>query len=201
MTDLPSLRSRVTAGTTLLLLLVFAMTLLGVSAMNSLGDAVQSELLTLRERNVLAQTITHEVVTAVRTGDILAQHPDSAYQARLDSSFAVLGAAGQFYERFDLTPPERQVVDRVTAFARELERRSPGGSDPDEARRSIVADSLLGQVNALLAVQEAAATERDARLERASEQRRKIVWLLFAAALILGVASAVATVRAVVLPL
>jgi methyl-accepting chemotaxis protein len=185
----------------LLLLLVFGMTFLGVSAMNSLSDAVQSELVTLRERNVLAQTITHGVVTAVRTGDDLAQHRDSALQVRLDSTFAALGAADQSYQRFDLTPGERRVVDRVNAFRGELERRSPGGADPDESRRSVVADSLLDEVGALLAVQEAAATDRGARLQRASEQRRRIVWLVFGAVLMLGVASAVATVRAVVQPL
>jgi methyl-accepting chemotaxis protein len=185
----------------LLLLLVFGMTFLGVSAMNSLSDAVQAELVTLRERNVLAQTITHDVVTAVRTGDDLAQHRDSVLQVRLDSTFAALGAADQSYQRFDLTPAERRVVDRVNAFGRELERRSPGGVDPDESRRNVVADSLLDEVGALLAVQEAAATDRDARLQRASERRRKIVWLVFGAVLMLGVASAVATVRAVVLPL
>lgn len=201
MTDLPSLRSRVTAGTTLLLLLVFAMTLLGVSAMNSLSDAVRAELVTLRERNVLAQTITHDVVTAVRAGDVLALHPDSLYQERLDSSFVALGAASQSYQRFELTPAERRVANRVTSFAGELERRSPGGAEPNERRRNVVADSLLDEVRALLAVQESAATDRDSRLQLASEQRHKIVWLLFAAALILGVASAVATVRAVVLPL
>ncbi|MGH7592593.1 MAG: HAMP domain-containing protein, partial [Gemmatimonadales bacterium] len=201
MTDLPSLRSQVTAGTTLLLLLVFGMTLLGVLAMNSLGGAVQTELATLRERNILAQTITHDVVTAVRSGDVVAQHPDSLSQVRLDSAFAALGAAGQSYQRFDLTPAERQVVDRVTTFARELERRSPGGSDPNEARRNVLADSLLDEVGALLAVQQSAAMERDFRLEGASERRRQVVWLLFAAALVFGVGSAVATVRAVVLPL
>ena len=201
MTDLPSLRSRVTAGTTLLLLLVFAMTLLGVSAMNSLSDAVRAELVTLRERNVLAQTITHDVVTAVRAGDVLALHPDSLYQERLDSSFVALGAASQSYQRFELTRAERRVANRVTSFAGELERRSPGGAEPNERRRNVVADSLLDEVRALLAVQESAATDRDSRLQLASEQRRKIVWLLFAAALMLGVASAVATVRAVVLPL
>ena len=201
MTDLPSLRSRVTAGTTLLLLLVFAMTLLGVSAMNSLSDAVRAELVTLRERNVLAQTITHDVVTAVRAGDVLALHPDSLYRERLDSSFVALGAASQSYQRFELTRAERRVANRVTSFAGELERRSPGGAEPNERRRNVVADSLLDEVRALLAVQESAATDRDSRLQLASEQRRKIVWLLFAAALMLGVASAVATVRAVVLPL
>ncbi|MGH7523323.1 MAG: methyl-accepting chemotaxis protein [Gemmatimonadales bacterium] len=201
MTDLPSLRSRVTTGTTVLLLLVFSMTFLGVSAMNSLSDAVQAELVTLRERNVLAQTITHDVVTAVRTGDDLAAHQDSAAQQKLDGAFQALDAADQSYRRFDLTAAERGVVDRVTAFARELQRRSPGGAEPDDARRNIIADSLLDEVGALLAVQQSAAIDRAAGLQHASEQRRRIVWLVFAAVLILGVASAVTTVRAVVLPL
>src|ERR1700759_5711728 len=74
--DLPSLRSRVTTGTILLLLLVFGMTLLGVNAINSLSAAVRAEMVTLRERNVLAQAITHDVVTAVRAGDAVALHPD-----------------------------------------------------------------------------------------------------------------------------
>jgi len=202
MTDLPSLRRRITIGTTLLLLLVFAMTLLGGWAMSSLSDAVRDELATLRDRNALAQSITHDVVTAVRAGDVLALRPgDSVHQARLDSAFAALGAASAAYQRFELTSAERLVFDRVSMFAHELERRSAGGTDPDENRRSVVADSLLDDVGALLAVQEVGAAARDLRLNAASEQRRKIIWLLFAAALVLGVASAVATVRAVVLPL
>ena len=62
MANLPSLRWRVTSGTTLLLLLVFGMTLVGVSAMNSLSDAVGGELVMLRERNVLAQKRLREPV-------------------------------------------------------------------------------------------------------------------------------------------
>jgi len=196
-----SLRGRVTAGTVLLLLLVFAMALVGVKAMNSLSDAVRDELVTLRERNVLAQAITHDVVIAVRAGDVLALHPDSAYRNRLDSAFAALRSAGATYDQFQLTPSERRVADRVTGLAQELELRSPGGAEPNEERRSAVADSLLGEVRAMLAVQEAAATDRDAALEQASDRRRNVVWLLFVAALILGVASAVMTVRAVVDPL
>src|SRR5579862_3492128 len=201
MSDLPSLRRRIAIGTALLLLLVFVMTLLGDWAMTTQSDAVRDELVTLRERNVLAQTITHDVVTAVRAGDVLAVHPDTTYQARLDSSFASLGSASQSYQQFQLTPAERRVVDHVAAYARELERSSPGGSDPSETRRSVVADSLLDEVRGLLAVQEAAATDRDYQLEQASEHRRTIIWLLFTAVFVLGVASSVATVRSVVQPL
>lgn len=201
MADLPSLRRRVTVGTTLLLVLVFAMTLLGVSAMNSLSDAVRGELVTLRERNVLAQSITREAVSAIRAGDVLALQPDSLSQVRLDSSFTRLSAATLAYRQFQLTPAETRVAQQMGALAAELERRSPGGAEPNEPRRHVVADSLLDEVRALLAVQESAASDRDDRIQQASESRRKLIWILFTAALVLGVASAVATVRAVVQPL
>ena len=201
MVNLPSLRWRVTSGTTLLLLLVFGMTLVGVSAMNSLSDAVGGELVTLRERNVLAQTITHNAVTAIRAGDALALHADSTAQSRLDSSFASLAAARRSYELFQLTAAERRVADRVAALAKELEATSPSGAQPSEPRRGIIADSLLDEVRALLAVQESAATERDDRIQQASEQHHKEIWLVFAAVLAVGVASAVVTVRSVVQPL
>jgi methyl-accepting chemotaxis protein len=200
MADLRSLRTRVTTGTGLLLLLVFFMTLLGVKAINAFSEAVGREMVTLRERNVLAQTITHDVVSAVRSGDVLALHADSIYQERLDSSFSTLRVANAAYQQFELTTPERRVADRISSFATELERRSPGGSDPDEGRRSIVADSLLDEVTGLLAAQAAASDDRNAALQRDSEQRRRWIWILFSAALVLGVGSAVATVRAVVQP-
>ncbi|HEY4320258.1 MAG TPA: methyl-accepting chemotaxis protein [Gemmatimonadales bacterium] len=201
MADLRSLRSRVTTGTIFLLLLVFFMTLLGVKAMTAFGDAVRREMVTLRERNVLAQTITHDVVSAVRSGDILAVHPDSVYQARLDSSLLALRIANGAYQQFELSAPEKRVTDRITTLAADLERRSPGGAAPDDARRNVVADSLLDEVTGLMAAQAAASDDRNAALQRDSEERRRWVWILFTAALLVGVASAVATVRAVVQPL
>ncbi len=76
-----------------------------------------------------------------------------------------------------------------------------GGEQPNEARRNVVADLLLDEVRALLAIQEAAATERDTRIQEASEQRHKLIWLVFSVVLGVGVASAVVTVRSVVQPL
>jgi methyl-accepting chemotaxis protein len=201
MADLPSLRSRVTAGTALLLLLVLAMTLLGVSAVNSLDTAVQEELVTVRERTVLAQTITRDVVTAIRNGDALAAMPDSAKQGDLDSAFAAIRAVTLSYSQSDLTPAERRAVDRIGALATELARRSPGGAAAAELARAPVADSLLEEVRALTAVQESAASDRATALVTSSAKRRFIVWILFVVALVLGAGSAVTTVRAVVLPL
>jgi methyl-accepting chemotaxis protein len=62
-------------------------------------------------------------------------------------------------------------------------------------------DSILAEVRALVAVQEAAAADRARVLSEESSQRRRVVWLLFAVALAIGVVSAVSTVRGVVLPL
>jgi methyl-accepting chemotaxis protein len=185
----------------LLLLLVFAMTFLSVSAMDSLGDAVRDELAALRQRDVLAQSITHDVVAAVRAGDVLAMHPDSLAQRRLDSVFASLRITSRSYQQFDLTPTERSVVGRIGNLAQTLERGSPGGAEPDEPRRSAAADSLLEEVRALIAVQAVAATDRNDELEQSSADRRKIIWILFAVALVIGVVSAVATLNAVVQPL
>ncbi|MEP6590913.1 MAG: methyl-accepting chemotaxis protein [Gemmatimonadota bacterium] len=201
MADLPSLRSRVTAGTALLLLLVFAMTLLGVSAVNSLDSAVRAELVTVRERTVLAQTITRAVVTAVRDGDALTTRPDSAQQLELDSAFITIRGATAAYGQADLTSAERRVVGRVGDLATELARRSPGGVASSESGRGALADSLLAEVGALTAVQEASATARATAIADSSTQRRFIVWILFVVALVLGAGSAVTTVRAVVLPL
>jgi methyl-accepting chemotaxis protein len=200
-TNLPSLRWRVTSGTAGLLVLVFAMTLLGVTAMNSLSDAVRDELVVLRERNVLAQAITHDAVIAIRAGDALAARPDSMLQRRLDSSFALLASARRSYQLFQLSDAERSVVDRVASLSRELELTSPGALQPNEPRRNVVADSLLDEVRALLAVQETAAAERDDRIQRESEQRHKLIWVVFTIVLAVGVASAVVTVRSVVQPL
>lgn len=199
MTDLPSLRSRVTAGTTLLLLLVFAMTLLGVTAMTSLDEAVQEELDALRERSMLVQNLTRSVVEAVRAADALAIRPDSLDRVALDTALVDIRAASNSYGELDLTPAERQTSQRVMAFARMLHARSSG--EVLDGPRHAIADSLLGEVSVLVAVQQAAGSDRAANLAARSAHRRELIWLVFAGVLLLGIGSGVTTVRAVVQPL
>lgn len=199
MTELQSLRSRVTAGTALLLLLVFAMTLLGVGAMNSLDDAVQAELATVRERTGLAQAITRDVITVVRESDRALGAPDSARATRIDSTLVALRQSTTAYaQSIAFTPAEEQSVGRVTRMVTVLDRRLRADS---AASVGPVVDSILAEVRALVAVQEAAAADRARVLSEESSQRRRVVWLLFAVALAIGVVSAVSTVRGVVLPL
>lgn len=199
MKDQPSLLSRVTAGTALLLLLVFGMTLLGVNAIRAFDAAVQQELGTLRERTALAQAVTSDVITAVRLGDRLALAPDDpAVRAAADSALAALDLSTRGYaEVLRLTAEERLSVGRITAGVRRLGVLSREG----DSGRSAVADTLVDELRTLVAVQEIDAVERARTLAAASEQRRALIWWLFAAALVIGVSSAVSTVRKVVVPL
>lgn len=192
MTDLPPLSSRVIAGTSLLLLLVFAMTLLGVSAMNALDEAVQAELATLRERTGLAQAITRDAVVAIRVGE-------SSEQVVRDSIFDALRQSTTAYaQSTKLSDNEQLAIGRVARLVSSLERHLAVDSTQDSG---LAADSLLAEVGSLVAVQESAAADRAAALTEASERRRSVVWLLFSIALAIGVVSAVDTVRRVVLPL
>lgn len=199
MKDQPSLLSRVTAGTALLLLLVFGMTLLGVNAIRAFDAAVQQELGTLRERTALAQAVTSDVITAVRLGDRLALAPDDpAVRAAADSALVALDLSTRGYaEVLRLTAEERLSVGRITEGVRRLGVLSREG-DPG---RNAVADTLVDELRTLVAVQEIDAVERARTLAAASEQRRALIWWLFAAALVIGVSSAVSTVRKVVVPL
>ena len=200
MANLPSLRSRVTAGTVLLLVLVWGMTLLGVSAIKSLDAAVQEELATFRERTVIVQGLTRDVATAVRIGDALTLNPvDGDARQQLDSSIAAIRASSVSYANLELAESERQALERINALVTRFEQSTAPGAAI--AGRAGAADSLLDDIRALLAVQAAASSDRAAVLAGSSEERRTFVWLLFGLALILGIWSAVYTVRAVVLPL
>lgn len=198
MSDLPSLRSRVIAGTALLLLLVFAMTLLGVAAMNSLDRSVQEEVATLRERTVLTQAITRDAIGALRVVDrigdsVITDEP----RRQLDSALvAIRQSTGAYAQALELSDGEQAALARVTGLVTRLERQV---DTPDILAPT--ADSLLLEVRTLLAVQEGAAAERATALASASVQRRSVIWILFGVALVIGVSSAVATVRNVVLPL
>lgn len=200
MTDLPSLRSRVIAGTGLLLLLVFGMTLLGVSAMTSLDEAVQVELATLRERTGLAQAITRDVIGVIREQDQLDAAAPGTDRAAVDDALASLRRSTMAYaQSLELTREEQLAIGRLNGLVGRVGQQSHVTSD--SVARAPLVDSLLAEVRGLVALQQAAAAERAAALSGESTRQRSVVWLLFAGALVIGVVSAVMTVRAVVLPL
>lgn len=199
MTNRTSLQSRVIAGTALLLLLVFGMTLLGVTAMNSLDRAVQGELTTLRERSLLGQAVTREVIGLIRTGDELDRNDSPAVREALDSVVRTLHQATTAYaQSLDLNGDERAAIGRVTSLTTIFKLSADSGA---ATARGPLADSLLGEVRNLVGMEAGAAARRASALQEESQQRRSAVWLLFAAALVIGIVSAVVTVRSVVQPL
>ena len=197
MTEQQSLRSRVTAGTVLLLLLVFFMTLLGLGVTDSLELAMQEELATLRTRNELTQAITQDLMAVVRTADRLDEADSSGVRTEIGRLRQSLGTATAAYRQLDdLTETERTVLAGIRASALRIEERLD-----DPAALTATVDSLLDGTQALMAAQDDGAAIRAAALSQTSSQRRTLVWLLLMVALIIGVGSAVTTVRAVVLPL
>jgi methyl-accepting chemotaxis protein len=201
MTSLRSLRWRVITSTVLLLGLVLLMTVWGVTAIKSLDDNVQVELAALRQRILMAQSITRDVVQAVRVGDELALHPDGARQATVDSAFANIRSTIASYGELDLNDGETRAVNRIGEFAKHLAQHTVAGDVTVEMARTATADSLLNEVRTLTVMQEADAAARATELDHHSQQSRYDVWILFGVALILGCGSAVATVTAVVQPL
>ncbi len=200
MTDLPSLRSRVTASTLLLLLLVWGMTLLGVSAIKSLDAAVQEELATFRERTVLTQGLTREVIHAVRLADVVATTPlDSVARQALDSAFTAIATSTADYTALGLVPSEQVTLGRVGGLVEQLQSQTAAGATG--LARGATVDSLLDELRGLVANQALAAADRAADLAGSNEEERTFVWLLFGLSLLLGIGSAVYTIRAVVLPL
>jgi methyl-accepting chemotaxis protein len=193
-----SLRSRVIAGTALLLLLVFVMTQLGVNAVISLDEAVQQELATLRERDLLAQSITREAVATIRAANAdQRQGPDADHRA-LDAAVRALRSATTAYQQSTQpTGGELGTLGQITRLTAALAEPTDSGAD----RQTPIADSLLAQVYALASIEAGASTARAQTLSDASTARRSWVWLLFGIALVIGVVSATVTVRSVVLPL
>ena len=201
MNDLPSLRNRVVGGTILLLLLVFVMTLMGVSAINSLDDSVQNELATLRERTVATHGISATAMRAIRLSDAAATNPAGVDPLQLDSAIVAVQMAQATHLRNDLAPEERQAAARARTLTNSLQRLSPFAPGADEARRRSVADSLVDALRNLASAQETAASLRARELASGNEQQRTIIWMLFGVALVIGVGSAITTVRNVILPL
>jgi methyl-accepting chemotaxis protein len=196
MTEQQSLRSQVTAGTALLLLMVFGMTLSGVSLSNNLDNAMQTELALLRERNGLAQSVTRDVIAVVRESGRLAAEEGSTTQSGIEVHMQSLRLSTNAYRGVvALTAGEERILERVDRHVLDLSNRVFAG-EPIAG----VSDSLLTTTRALVVAQELAAGGRAAELSYVTSRRRSQVWWLFVVAMIVGVGSAVMTVRAVVLP-
>ena len=195
-----SLRSRVIGGMALLIGLVFAIALLGVSSIRSLDHSVERELSLLMESTDLGSGLVSSVASEIRSAEQYLVRPGEGLRLRVmedgDSAYA-------FQRRYrglkSLTTSDRYIVNQIAdnqakievayAMAHALTDLNRG----DEARRYAElargpSDTLLGDVRALSLAQSSRSMGRAGDLARQAAYRRQMVWLLFVVSLLTGTA-------------
>jgi len=208
-----SLRSRVIAGMVLLISLVFVIALLAVNSIRSLDRSVEQELSLLLESTDLGNGLVTSVAAEIRSAEQYLVRPTDRLRLQMleegDSAYAVqrryrgLGA---------LTTADRYIVNKIASNQAEIEvayAMAHAQTDlgrTDEARRQAdlarsPSDTLLSDVRALSLAQTNRSVARAEDLHREAEERRRTLWGLFLASLLLGVFTSVRTVRSVDRPL
>jgi methyl-accepting chemotaxis protein len=208
-----SLRSRVIGAMAVLILLVFAIALLGVNSISALDDSVDQELSLLLESTNLSNGLIASLGSEVRSAEqyLLLRSREVKDRVIEDSDSAYV-----YQRRFQtlnaLTTSDRYIVNKIagnqaaievayaTAHAlADLGRNEEARRQADLARAPT--DTLLGDVRALVLAQNNRAIARANDLRRNAGHRRSVLWLLFAVSLSAGIGISVFTVRMVDQPL
>jgi methyl-accepting chemotaxis protein len=204
---LRSLRSRVVIGMVLLITLVFAIALLGVRSIRSLGKSVDRELSLLLETTDLSNGLVASLSSEVRAAEqYLARPSDEIRRRFVDDGDSAYAYQRRYRTLNALTTSDRYIVNKIAANQAELEvayatahaladlgRLDEARRQADKARAP--ADTLLSDVRALTLAQ------NNRSLARANDRRRSVLWVLFLASLVIGIGTAVVTVRMVDRPL
>ena len=208
-----SLRSRVIGGMVLLIGLVFAIALLGVTSIRALDQSVERELSLLMESTDLGSGLVSSVASEIRSAEQYLVRPGEGLRLQViqegDSAYA-------FQRRYrglkSLTTSDRYIVNQVADNQAKIEvayamaHALTDLNRLDEARRYAdlarsPSDTLLGDVRALSLAQTSRSMGRAGDLRRQATYRRQMVWLLFVVSLLTGTAIAFWTVRTVDRPL
>ncbi|MGH7508876.1 MAG: methyl-accepting chemotaxis protein [Gemmatimonadales bacterium] len=210
---LRSLRSRVMGGMALLILLVFAIALLGVNSITSLGRSVDQELSLMLESTDLSNGLIASLSDQVRSAEQYIMRPSGVSRRR----FAQEGDSAYVYQRRyrtlkALTTSDRYIVNKIAANQAQIEvtyatahaltdlgRTAEARRLADQAQAP--ADTLLSDVRALSLAQTNRSLARANELRREAGRRRSVLWLLFVASLTLGIGTSIFTVRMVDRPL
>ena len=210
---LRSLRSRVMGGMAVLILLVFAIALLGVNSISSLDDSVDRELSQLLESNDLSNGLIASLGSEVRSAEQYLLLRSNALKRRfIDDGDSAYVYQRRFRTLNALTTSDRYIVNKIAANQAQIEvayATAHALADLgriDEARRQAAfarapADTLLGDVRALVLAQNNRSMARANELRREAGDRRSALWLLFLVSLTAGIGISVFTVRMVDRPL
>ena len=210
---LGSLRSRVVLGMVLLIALVFAIALLGVRSIRSLGRSVDQELTLLLETTDLSNGLVASLSSEVRAAEQYLARPSDEIRRRFVDDGDSAYTYQRRYRALDaLTTSDRYIVNKIAANQAELEvayatahaladlgRLDEARRQADKARAP--ADTLLGDVRALTLAQNNRSLARANELRSDADRRRSVLWVLFLASLVIGIGTAVVTVRMVDRPL
>ena len=196
---LRSLRSRVIGGMTVLIVLVFTIALLGVNSISSLDKSVDRELSLLLESADLSNGLIASLGSEVRSAEQYLLLGSSGLKRRfLDEGDSAYTYQRRYRTLNALTTSDRYIVNKIAANQAEIEvayATAHALADlgrPDEARRQAErarapADTLLGDVRALVLAQNNRSMARANELRREAGDRRSALWLLFLVSLTAGI--------------
>jgi len=210
--DSGSLRGRLIVGLGLLLLLVAALAFTALAAIRTLDRAITSQIEELQRGVRVSTGLVTAVASQLRAAEgYLARPRDDAAEA-----FLAFGDSAHAYQRelaqMPLSAPERLRLHAVSqahaqlevAYARAHALVDLGRLDDaavDAARAQSYAETLLADVRTLASAQVDRTSREGIQLTLLADERRQALWLLFALALLLGVGTAVLTIRQVEQPL
>ena len=213
MKALHSLRSRVIAGMTFLIVLVFTIALLGVNSIAQLDRSVNTELSAMLESNDLSNGLIASLSDEVRSAEqYLMRHSETSRRRFVEDGDSAYIYQRRYRSMKALTTSDRYIVHKIAANQAQIEvtyaiahaladlgRTDEARQKAEQARAP--ADTLLGDVRALALAQTTRALARANDLRKEAGHRRSALWILFLASLISGVGISVLTVRTVDRPL
>ncbi len=213
MNPLRSLRGRVIAGMVLLMGLVFVIALLGVSSIRALDRSVSQEVTLLLASSDLGNSLVSSISSEVRSAEqyIVRPSPRTRWQM-IEGGDSAFTYQRRYRALGALTTSDRYIVNKIAANQASIEvayglahaltdlgRIDEARRVADQARQS--SDTLLGDVRALGLAQTNRSMGRADALRRQTQDRRRALWSLFAASLLIGTLTAYWTVRSVDRPL
>ena len=197
------------AGTAMLVLLVLASALVGVSAIRSMDDAIGTDLGQVLRANTLAGTLLALTTAQMRVGEAYLVTPSGD----LARQFIALGDSAHTVHRQlrllpETTPDDLTALNRIgdnqaaieIAYARAhafADLGQPDSARADARQAQDPANLLMADVQALARSMQQRVETRTATLQQLANRRQSLVWLLFIIALVVGVVTAVWVVQSI----
>lgn len=200
---LGSLRSRVLAGMALLLVLVLALAILAVNTIGTLDRLVEDQLAASLEISTVGSGLVAESNAQIRAAEqYLVRPTDSLRTSFIDRGDAAYRLQRRYRDLRTLSTADRVALNRIAdtqaeievAYARafaltDLGRQEDARVAAEAARGP--ATRLTADVQRLSEAQAQAAMRSQQQLQDETRQRRSILWLLFGAALVLGLGTVI----------